>query len=128
MLAHERSSERAMVHDLLLLATSPAVSANREWQLANRYVKVRITEKPREQELDGVRLDRMERGSVREVSPSIGSWLITQGYADPEMRQESREENQDLAGIRLPRDMAHDRSVVAVRPTRPVHSLSHPRD
>jgi hypothetical protein len=72
-------------------------------------VKVRITAKPREQELDGVRLDRMERGSVREVSTSIGSWLITEGYADPEMRQETREENQDLSGIRRPREMAHDR-------------------
>ena len=72
-------------------------------------MRVRITEKPREQELDGVRLDRMERGTVRDVSPSIGSWLITQGYADPEMRHEYREENQDLSGIRRPRDMAHDR-------------------
>jgi hypothetical protein len=73
-------------------------------------VKVRITEKPRERELDGVRLDGLERGAVREVSPSIGSWLITQGYADPEMRQNSNEENQDLGrfGPRT-RDIAHDR-------------------
>jgi hypothetical protein len=71
-------------------------------------VKVRITEKPKESELDGVRLDRLERGTVREVSASIGSWLITQGYADPEMRQGSTEENQDLAGFRHPRDTAHD--------------------
>jgi hypothetical protein len=73
-------------------------------------VKVRITEKPRERELDGVSLDRLERGTVREVSPSIGSWLITQGYADPEMRHESTEENQDLGrfGRRI-RDTAHDR-------------------
>jgi hypothetical protein len=36
--------------------------------------------------LDGIRLDRFEPGSIREVSPSIGSWLIAQGYAVPEMR------------------------------------------
>jgi len=72
-------------------------------------MRVRITEKPREQELDGVRLDRMERGSVRDVSSSIGSWLITQGYADTEMRREYFEENQDLSGIRRPREIAHDR-------------------
>ena len=72
-------------------------------------MKVRITEKPREQELDGVRLDRLERGSVREVSPSIGSWLITQRYADPEMRQGSTEENQDPGGVRHVRDRADDR-------------------
>ena len=73
-------------------------------------MKVRITEKPREQELDGVRLDRLERGAISEVSPSIGSWLITQGYADPEMRQSSNEENQDLGRFRAQaRDIAHDR-------------------
>ena len=73
-------------------------------------MKVRITEKPREQELDGVRLDKLERGAIREVSPSIGSWLITQGYADPEMRQSSNEENQDLGRFRAQaRDTAHDR-------------------
>ena len=54
-------------------------------------------------------LDGLARGNVREVSSSVGSWLIAQGYAEPEMRQQSGEENQDLAGIRRPRDMAHDR-------------------
>jgi hypothetical protein len=72
-------------------------------------VKVRIKETPREHEVDGVHLDGLARGSVREVSPSVGSWLIAQGYAEPEMRQQSSEENQDLAGIRSPRDTAHDR-------------------
>jgi hypothetical protein len=70
-------------------------------------VKVRITETPREHEVDGVHLDGLSRGSVREVSPSIGSWLIAQGYAEPEMRQGSREENQDLSGFRRVRDTAH---------------------
>jgi virulence-associated protein VagC len=53
-------------------------------------VKVRITRTPREHELDGVRLDIFAAGMVREVSPSIGSWLIAQGYAEPEMRRDSR--------------------------------------
>jgi hypothetical protein len=73
-------------------------------------VKVRITEKPREHELDGVSLDRLERGTVREVSPSIGSWLIAEGYAALEMRQGSGEENRDLLGPRLIRDRADDRA------------------
>ena len=72
-------------------------------------MKVRITETPREPEVDGVHLDGMARGSVREVSPSIGSWLILQGYAEPEMRQSSHEENQDLSGIKRVRDTAQDR-------------------
>ena len=48
----------------------------------------------------------LSRGTVREVSPSIGSWLILQGYAEPEMRQSSREENQDLSGGSRVRDTA----------------------
>ena len=32
-------------------------------------------------------LDRFEPGTVREVSASIGSWLIAEGYAIPEMRE-----------------------------------------
>jgi hypothetical protein len=79
------------------------VSEIRYW-----WVRVRITATPREHEVDGVHLDGLLRGSVREVSPSIGSWLIAQGYAEPEMRQGSREENQDLSGgIKRVRDTAH---------------------
>ena len=73
-------------------------------------VRVRITEKPRERELDGISLDRLERGTVKEVSPSIGSWLIAEGYADPEMRHESTEENQDLGRFGpMVRDRADER-------------------
>ncbi len=72
-------------------------------------MKVRITETPRESELDGVQLDGLARGMIREVSPSIGAWLILQGYAEPEMRQASREENQDLSGFKRVRDTASDR-------------------
>lgn len=70
-------------------------------------VKVRITETPREHELDGVRLDNLTRGDVREVSPSIGSWLIAEGYALPEMRASGRREG-EFSGVN-PRHVAHDR-------------------
>jgi hypothetical protein len=69
-------------------------------------VKVRIKETPREPEVDGVRLDRFQRGDVREVSPSIGSWLIAEGYAEPEMRQTQSEE---FPGITIPSNLAHTR-------------------
>ena len=73
-------------------------------------VKVRIKETPREHELDGIRLDNFHRGEVRDVSPSIGSWLIAEGYAEPEMRQGSRDEDQGFsAGINKPFDFANDR-------------------
>jgi hypothetical protein len=53
-------------------------------------VKVRITHTPREHELDGVRLDVLKTGMVRDLSPSLGSWLVMQGYAEPEMRSATR--------------------------------------
>ena len=51
-------------------------------------MKVRIKEKPREPELDGVRLDGYVTGMVRDVSSLMGTWLIMSGYAEPEMRHE----------------------------------------
>jgi hypothetical protein len=72
-------------------------------------VKVRIKATPREHELDGVRLDRLASGDVRDVSPSIGSWLIAEGYAEPEMRQGDRREDQEFTGVKIPRVVAHDR-------------------
>jgi hypothetical protein len=57
------------------------------------HVKVRIKVRPRESELDGVRLDGFAVGTVRDVSPSIGSWLVAQGYADLEMRSIRREDD-----------------------------------
>jgi hypothetical protein len=50
-------------------------------------VRVRITERPREPDIDGVKLDRMQPGTVREVSSAVGTWLIVKGYAYPEMRR-----------------------------------------
>ena len=46
--------------------------------------------------MDGVRLDDMRPGSVREVSPSIGSWLIAERYAEPEMRSSFRMHEEDF--------------------------------
>lgn len=53
------------------------------------YVKVRILATPTEPELDGVRLDVFQPGTVRDVSSSLGNWLIAQGYALSEMRNVS---------------------------------------
>ena len=50
-------------------------------------MKVRIRKTPREEELDGIRLDSMQPGMVKEVSASVGSWLIAERYAVPEMRR-----------------------------------------
>jgi hypothetical protein len=49
-------------------------------------VRVRIKTAPYEREMDGLRLDRFEPGSIRDVSSSLGTWLIVKGYAEPEMR------------------------------------------
>jgi hypothetical protein len=56
-------------------------------------VRVRIVERPKEKELEGVDLDCLQPGSVRDVSPTIGAWLIVQGYAYPEMRHVDDEFN-----------------------------------
>jgi hypothetical protein len=61
-------------------------------------VRVRITEKPREDELDGLRLDGFVRGTVRDVSPLIGAWLITEGYADLELRM-AQEGDQEIEQV-----------------------------
>lgn len=70
-------------------------------------MRVRIRVTPREHELDGIRLDTFKRGTVREVSSSIGSWLIAEGYAVPEMRRAGRED-WDFSGPKVPRDTVAD--------------------
>jgi hypothetical protein len=59
-------------------------------------VKVRIRKTPDVDEIDGVRLDDMKPGMVREVSASIGAWLIADGFAEPEMRREFRMHEDDF--------------------------------
>jgi hypothetical protein len=49
-------------------------------------MRVRIRRVPLEREVDGVSLGSLLPGAVREFSSSIGSWLIAEGYAEPEMR------------------------------------------
>jgi hypothetical protein len=55
-------------------------------------VKVRIRKTPVEREIDGVKLDRLSPGAVRDMSPALASWLIVEGYAEPEMRRTSPED------------------------------------
>jgi len=67
-------------------------------------MKVRITERPREPEVDGVHMDGLAPGMIRDVSASIGSWLIVRGYAEPEMRHTAREEIQNHSASQRVRD------------------------
>jgi hypothetical protein len=53
-------------------------------------VKIRIRTTPREREIDGIKLDRFRPGTVCNVPTSLGSWLIVEGYAMPEMRSSQR--------------------------------------
>lgn len=61
-------------------------------------MRVRIYKTPTERELDGVRLDAFLPGTVRDVSPSIATWLITQGYAELEMRRYPRQNGSGVGG------------------------------
>jgi len=73
-------------------------------------VKVLIKETPREAELDGVELDKFKPGMVRDVSPSLGSWLIAERYAVPEMRRSVRDHQEDFSTVQdsLRRESAND--------------------
>jgi hypothetical protein len=57
-----------------------------------RGVRVRITVRPRERDIEGMSLDTLRPGSVCDVSASIGTWLIVKGYAYPEMRRGPEED------------------------------------
>jgi hypothetical protein len=59
-------------------------------------LKVRIRKTPDVDEIDGVRVNDMTPGSVRDVSPSIGAWLVAEGFAEPEMRREFRAHEDDF--------------------------------
>lgn len=54
-----------------------------------------MTRKPAEREVDGINLDRLAPGAVRDVSTSLASWLIAEGYAEPEMRKRDRNADTD---------------------------------
>ena len=73
-------------------------------------VTVRIKETPREPELDGVRLDTFKPGTVRDVSPILGSWLIAERYAVPEMRRSVQDQGEDFSPMHdiHTRNTAHD--------------------
>jgi hypothetical protein len=71
-------------------------------------VKVRIRNTPREGEIDGVRLDGFRPGTVRDVSPLLGAWLIAEKYAEPEMRQSVGESAEDFSDVKDYITQAHD--------------------
>jgi hypothetical protein len=61
-------------------------------------MRVRIRKVPVERDIDGVSLGSFVPGTVREVSASVGSWLIAEGYAEPEMRS-PRGETRQYSGV-----------------------------
>lgn len=63
-------------------------------------MKVRITRTPREVEMDGVRLDRLTPGVVREVPRDLAAWLVAERYADVEMRQDARTHDDDFCQVK----------------------------
>ena len=74
-------------------------------------MKVRIRQTPREPEVDGVRLDRFRPGTVRDVSPILGAWLVAERYAEPEMRKSVVNDMEDFSGVKdaITPATAHDR-------------------
>lgn len=71
---------------------------HKEWP-----VKVRIKATPVEREMDGVTLNDLEPGTVRNVSSTIVWWLIAQGYADPEMRTPRERDRAGQVDVRFDR-------------------------
>jgi hypothetical protein len=74
-------------------------------------VRVRIKVTPHEHEIDGVRLESLAPGSVRDVSPNVGSWLMAEGYAELEMRapNAAREEPKRFGATSIRSDAADRR-------------------
>jgi hypothetical protein len=69
-------------------------------------VRVRMIAKPREHDIEGVSLDTLRLGEVCDVSATVGSWLIVQGYAYPEMRR-TPEDNESV--VRQPKRVLRER-------------------
>jgi hypothetical protein len=95
-----------MVRALLQIPAAGVQAVRFPWAGVN--VRVRITRKPLEREVDGVSLDRMVPGSVREVSSTMAAWLIAEGYAVPEMRRDALDETQEFSGLKPPFSLALD--------------------
>jgi hypothetical protein len=79
-------------------------------------VKVRIKATPPQQEIDGIKLDRLDPGTVRDVSPAIGAWLMAEGHAVLEMRNPANNDQRkqshtkkQLYGFKERRHAVHDR-------------------
>jgi hypothetical protein len=79
---------------------------------ADVWVKVRIRCTPREHEMDGVRLDTLRPGAVREMPPVLASWLVAERYADVEMRRDARAYEDDFSDMK-------DRALPPVGPDAP---------
>src|SRR5262249_6943927 len=63
-------------------------------------VKVRIKRTPREEELDGVRLDRLQPGAVRDLQSDLATWLVAERYADVEMRRTVQSYDEDFSSVK----------------------------
>jgi hypothetical protein len=79
-------------------------------------VKVRIKATPPEREIEGIKLDHFDPGTVREVSPAIGAWLMAEGHAVLEMRNSAHHDQRNqshpkkqLYGCKDRRHAVHDR-------------------
>jgi hypothetical protein len=80
-----------------LLAIVPTCSITAVWVCADAAkngtslgtVRIRLNTTPAEKEIEGISLAGWQPGTTREVSATVGSWLIAQGYAQLEMRRGS---------------------------------------
>jgi hypothetical protein len=72
-------------------------------------VRVRIKIPPKEKDIDGVPLDNFQPGTVRDVSASLATWLVAQGYAEPEMRRSDTDDLDFSARVKPARATADDR-------------------
>ena len=52
--------------------------------------------------VDGVRLDGFRPGTVRDVSPLLGAWLVAERYAEPEMRASVHNSPEDFSDVKSP--------------------------
>ena len=46
-------------------------------------MRIRIVQRPRDESIDGVRLDRFEPGYQYEVGNTLGALLLAEGWAEP---------------------------------------------